>query len=70
MAQALTPEQVDGWIAYDAVEPLGLRGVVRQFCDLLAMVAAHAGADVKPSDFLPGVKPPERQQTEAAIEVL
>ena len=64
MAAELTPEQVEGWMAYDAAEPLGCRGVVSQLATLLGMFAASHGVEVTPGEHLPGVQL-EREQTEA-----
>lgn len=64
MASAMTPDQIDGWAAYDAAEPLGGRGLMRQLSEFMAMFSASHGGDTAIDKFYPGVTiPNEREQT-------
>lgn len=60
----LTTEQVEGWMAYDLAEPLGVRGLVSQMASMLAMFAASNGVESSTRDYLPGVQAEEEQTEE------
>lgn len=63
LADSLTPEQIEGWMAYDAAEPLGCRGLVSQLATFIGMFAASNGVQVSIGDYLPGVQI-ESEQTD------
>lgn len=56
MAAAMSPEQVDGWAAYDAAEPLGVRGLVSQMARMIAFYMSAHGAESSESGNMPGVR--------------
>lgn len=56
MLRNMSPEQLDAWIAYDALEPIGWRGVWNQLAGVLAIMSAHSGVDSTIAEHLPGLK--------------
>lgn len=62
MVASMTPEQMDGWIAYDRLEPVGVRGLVAQMATMLAMFAASNGVEASEADYTPGLRM-DREQT-------
>lgn len=56
MLDQMTPEQLDGWMAYDTLEPIGLRGVCDQLAEALMIMSVHSGRDCNHSDFVPGLR--------------
>jgi hypothetical protein len=63
MLADMTPEQLDGWIAFDRLEPIGVRGLVAQLASFLSMFAASKGVECSEADYMPGVQI-DREQTE------
>lgn len=56
MLADMTPEQLDGWRAFDMLEPLGSRALWHQMTTVLSMLAARSGVEVDPADYMPGMK--------------
>ena len=56
MLKTTSTDQLDAWLAYDALEPIGWRGVWNQLAGVLAIMSAHSGVDSKISDHIPGLR--------------
>ncbi len=56
MAASMSPEQIDGWAAYDAAEPLGLSGLVAQMAKLLTLYMTAHGVETSDIKNMPGVQ--------------
>ena len=52
-----SPEWLDGWIAFDTLEPLGMRAAWSQMATLIQAFFAKMGVETEFSDWMPGVKP-------------
>lgn len=59
MLARMTPEQLDNWIAYDALEPIGQRGLAMQLAMILQAMMAHGGVETDAADWIPGLKSEE-----------
>lgn len=63
MVARLDPEDVDGWEAFDALEPLGTGRLFDVLADIGCAVAAQKGVEISPQDFLPWLKKIEREKS-------
>ena len=57
MIGRMTPETLNNWMAFDALEPLGLRGACQQLAILIQCMLAGGGVESELSEFIPGYKP-------------
>jgi hypothetical protein len=56
MLDTMTPEQLDGWMAYDAIEPLASRGLYCQVASIIAILSAYAGVESTVDEHIPGLR--------------
>ena len=63
MLSRLTPEQMDGWEAFDALEPIGTGRLFDILANIGVAIAASKGVEVAPADFLPWLKAIERDKS-------
>lgn len=68
MLANMTPEQMDGWIAFDRLEPLGVRGLVAQLARFLSFFAASKGVEGSDADYMPGLQIDSEQTAEEQQE--
>lgn len=59
----LSPEQMDGWEAYDALCPIGPRRLYEVLADLGVALVAQKGVEVTRETFLPWLKELAREQS-------
>ena len=61
MRETMTPEEMDGWMAYATIEPFWFEKLPHQLALIAAFFAAAHGAKVEPKDFL---VPTDRNEVE------
>lgn len=53
LRQSMTPEQMDGWIAFNRLEPLGVERLIEVLKLGFAAVCGAWGAELEPDNFDP-----------------
>ena len=59
MMARMSPEQLDGWLAFDAIEPIGPRGLWGQLANAMHVYFSSVGVESKFAELLPGMSPEE-----------
>lgn len=63
LLERLSPEVMDGWEAFDALEPIGTGRLFDILADIGCAVAASKGVEVSRETFLTWLKAVEREPT-------
>lgn len=69
LLEELSPEQVDEWIAYDELEPLGHIRLQEQLARLGTILAAADGANFAEKLFLPWHRDTGTDEPQSAVEM-
>ena len=65
--ERLTPELMDRWEAFDALEPIGNVKLLDVLANIGTVIASANGAEVQPDDFKPWLKSVEREKSGAEL---
>lgn len=63
LLELISPEVMDGWEAFDALEPIGTGRIFQVLADIGISVMASKGVEVSRETFLPWLREVEREQT-------
>ena len=59
----LSPEDVDWWEAFDALEPIGTNRLYELLAQLGSAIYGSQGTDVDPRKFVPWLEEPQSRRT-------